>query len=217
MVRQLIRDPDAFMERQIGKPTTRWELITLLVVGVLGAIGMAYIGTLIFEARPDNDNLNFPVIGLVLEPVIGIYILWIVYSVGIHLIANKVYNARGPIKRVFQASAWAMIPIGVANLVQTIAFYFVFQNIDIDQAISETTALEDPVDAVVQTGMEEPLYLIVPLVTILALAATWYLLVRAVEASKGLDRPDAVRTAGIIVGLHILYIVWQTLQVQGIL
>jgi hypothetical protein len=85
MVRKLVSQPGGFMERKVGQPNIRWEVVTVLVIGALGAAGLAYVGDQITRAS-GADYVVFPVIGTALEPIIGAFVLWVGYSVALHLI-----------------------------------------------------------------------------------------------------------------------------------
>jgi hypothetical protein len=207
------------MERKIGEPTLRWEILAILAIGALGSLGLAYVGQAMLSEYGASETLRFPVMGLVLTPVIGSLLLWLGYSLGIHFLANRVYNSRGPLRRVMKVTPWALLPIGLANLVRSAVLYIVFQDIDIETVLEEgdTFGLLDPVNLVMEAGMTEPLYLIAPLAMMLAILLTGYLLVYAVQSAKDLPRPEAMRIVAPLVGMHMIYVIWGIAQVQGIL
>lgn len=219
MVLQLVRNPSMFMDRKVGQPTLRWEILTVLVIGALGAVGLAYVGRLVLSDYNASEILRFPVMGLVLTPVLGGLVLWLGYSLGIHLLANRVYNARSPLQRALKATPWAMLPLGLANLVRSAVLYVVVQDIDIEAVIAEgdTFGLLDPLTLVMEAVMTEPLYLIAPVVMLLATLLTGYLLVYAVQSAKDLTRDEATRVVAVLVGVHVVYVLWELAQVYGLL
>lgn len=219
MVVQLVRNPATFMDRKVGQPTLRWEILAVLVIGAVGSVGLAYVGRQTMTAYDASEILRFPMIGLVLRPVFGIAVLWVGYSVGIHLLANRVYNARGPLVRVLKPAAWALLPMGLANLVRSAVLYVVIQDIDIETVVEEGDlfGLLDPITLVMDAITDEPLYLLAPLATLLAILGTGYLLVYAVRASKDLSREEATRVVAVLAGIHVMYVLWTVGQMVGVL
>lgn len=218
MVLQLVRNPEMFMDRKVGRPTLRWEILTVLAIGALGAVGVAYVGQLTLSASSESESLQLPVIGLVLTPIIGSLVLWVGYSFGIDFLANRVYNSRNPLRRVLKTTPWAMLPLGLANLVRSAVLYFVFRDLDIGTVLEErdTFGLLDPLTVVMEAGMAQPLYLVAPFAMLVALLLTGYLLVFAVQTAKDHTRDEAIRVVAILVGIHVVYILWELAQVYGI-
>jgi len=201
------------MEQKIGQPNIRRELVTLLAVGVLGALGSWYVGTQVLEAI-EGDTADLPVAGAVIEPVVGIFVLWAAYSVALHVLGN-VFGGRGPVRRLLKTVPWALIPIGIGNLVRTAATYLVYQGIDVPTVISE--ARLSPVEAVYAAGTGEPLFVAATVLLILTVLWSGYLMVVAVEQAKEIPRQQAIKAAAIPVGVHVLYLVWELLGGVGVL
>lgn len=218
MVVELVRNPAAFMDRKVGEPTLRREILTLLVVGAVGSVGLAYVGRQMLSAYEAAEIIRFPLIGLVLRPLAGVFLLWLGYSLGIHLLANRVYNARGPISRVLKPTAWALLPMGFANLVRSAVLYLVVQDVDIATVIEEGElfGLFDPITLVMDAITTQPLYLLAPLASILSILVSGYLLVYAVQSAKDLSRPEGPRLVAALVGIHLAYVLWRAGQMLGI-
>ena len=216
MVLQLVRSPGAFMDRKVGQPTLRMEIVVVLLIGAVGAIGYGYVGMGILDDT-NMESLRFPVLGMVAKPIIGIVVLWLTYSVGLHVLANRVFNSRGPIRRLLKLVAWALIPVAVGNLIQSIAVYLAFQDVDYAASLGEaqTAGLNSGIDAVMAEGTSDPLYLLVPIALILSVLASGYLLVYAVQNAKDLDRDDARKAVGVLVGVHLVYLLWEAATVAG--
>lgn len=218
MALQLLTNPAVFMDRKVGQPTLRWEILTVLLIGALGSVGFLYVGQLLLSTYEASETLRFPVIGVVLTPIVGSLVLWIGYAVGIHVLANRVYGSRNPLRRIVKATPWAMLPIGLANFVRSAVLYVVIQDVDIEAVIEEgnTFGLLDPITLVMQAAMTDPLYLLAPLTMLLAILMTGYLLVYAVESAKDLPREEAMRVVAVLVGIHVVYVLWSVLQVYGV-
>lgn len=212
MVRKLVVQPDGYMDRKVGQPKIRREIITVLMIGILGSLGLFYVGEqIINEAAAETATFN--VIGVVLGPVIGALVLWIGYSVALHVIALQ-FNGRGPIRRVFKLSAWALIPIGIGNLIKSIALYLVYQDIDVAEILADLP--RGPTDTVLAAGMEEPIYIAAVIISILLILWTGYLLIFAVQNAKNVSRDVALKVVAVPVAIHVLYVVWNLAQLLGI-
>lgn len=218
MVVQLVRNPARFMDRKVGQPTIHWEVVTVLLVGAIGSVGLAYVGQQTLSSYDASELLRFPVMGLVVRPIAGMVVLWVGYSIGIHLLANRVYNARGPVARVLKPTAWALVPMGLANLVRTAVMYLIVQDVDIRAVLEQGDlfGLLDPITLVMDAIMDRPLYLLAPLATVVAIIASGYLLVYATQSAKDLPREEAIRTVAVLVGIHLAYVVWTVSQMVGI-
>lgn len=218
MVRQLFTAPSEFMERKSGLRSLRWETLVVLLIGVLGTVGHAYVAWDI-NTSTGIDTLIFVMISYTIEPILGAFIIWVGYSVAVHLIANRVYSSRGPLSRTMKLVAWALLPIGVGNLLRSAVLYFVYTGVDWEQVLQDEdlTSLEQGIDVLLEVGMEEPVYAIAPLLLILAVLATGYLLIPAVQAAKDLSRNNARRVAGVVVGIHVLYLLRELVNVVGMI
>lgn len=206
------------MDRKVGQPNVRIEFFAILFFGVFGAIGHAYVGWQILTTRPEIDSLQFGVIGLVLEPVLGIVFLWAAYSIGLHLIADKAFQARGPLRRLLTLTAWALTPIAVGNLLRSAVIYLVFRDLEYRSILEEgQTAYLEPIDAVMKTGMSEPLYLLAPVITMLAILASGSLMVFAAQNAKDLSHHEASKAVALLVAVHILYILREVAINLGVL
>ena len=58
------------MDRKVGQPHLRLEIVVVVLIGALGAAGNVYLGLEILDAV-DREALRFPVLGSVLEPIFG--------------------------------------------------------------------------------------------------------------------------------------------------
>lgn len=214
MLRQFLWNPAAFMDRKSGEPGIRTEILLVLVLGGFGALGPAYVGFSLLDAS-GGERLQLPVAGLILTPVIGMGVVWIAYTLGLHLIVNRILRHRGPLFRLMKPTAWALVPLGVGNLVNSGIMYFVFQDMEYLDVIegANTAGFASAVGIVIDEGKEEPAFLLVPIVTLLSIAACGYFLIHAVEQGKDISRSDARTAAIAVVGIHGLYVLWNATDV----
>lgn len=213
MVRKLVVQPDGFMERKVGQPNMRREIITVLVIGILGAIGFAYVAQLIAD-QVGSDTSVFSVIGIAATPIIGAILIWMWYSIALHLIAGQ-FNTRGPIRRFFKLTAWAMIPIGIGNLIKSAAVYFAYQGVDPASIVEGSNA--EPMDAVLTAVTGEVVYLLAVVISIGMILWTGYLLTFAVQNARDLPRDSSLKVVAIPVAAHVLFVVWTLAQSAEIL
>lgn len=218
MVLQLFRSPAKFMDGKAGRTNLRLEIIIVLLIGAFGVLGNAFVAREIDQAV-EMEALRFPLLAFSIEPLLEIFLIWIGYAIGLHLIANRVYNARGPVFRVVKLAAWALIPLAIANLLRSGITYFAFQDVDYVEIIQEEefTGFVGTLEPILEAGMAEPIYLLSPLVFILGILASGYLLIHAVEQAKGITREQARNAVGIVLGIHVLYILWVIIGMAGTL
>ena len=156
-MRQLVSSPDGFMERKAGQPNIRQEILTVLIVGALGSLGAVYIGQRAL-AVTENESAQLTAIGMAAEPIVGAVLLWVGYTLGLHVIARR-YGEHGVIRRLLKTTAWALIPVGVGNLLRSGALFLTYRGID-PQAVSIEGRKSDVVQAFADAGVGEPLYLV---------------------------------------------------------
>lgn len=217
MVVELITNPDAFMERKVQKPSLWREGIVVFLSGALGSIGLFYMIQQFLSVHDSSGYTPFNAFAVFAEPVFGIFALWILYSVLGHFIADRMH-ARGPIKRVIKLSAWALIPVGIGNLVRSIAIFLAYRNFDPADISFEEDGFHAQLAEFTELHMTDPIVLVGTAVLIATAVWSGYLLALALEdAKKGLSFDDARKVAAIPSGIFVLYLVWQTAVSLGVL
>lgn len=205
-LRQLVTDPDSFMERRIQGRHLRWELVLLLVIGGLGTPGTALVAqSFLQQAGQGGEMLRFELIGFVIEPIIGVFLVWLGFAVGAHLVAAYAFNGRGPIKRLLKGTAWALVPLAVGNLARTAAVYLAFR----DESFTDdpgTGTIVDRFQSVQESALAEPAITVGVLVLVVAVLYSGYLLSYAVRHAKRIPLDDARKAAAVPVGVFVLYL-----------
>jgi hypothetical protein len=201
------------MERKAGKPKIRQEILTVLIVGVLGSLGAIYIGQRAL-AVTESESAQLTAIGMAVEPIVGAVLLWVGYTLGMHIIARR-YGGHGVIRRLLKTTAWALIPVGVGNLLRSGTFFLTYRGID-PQAVSIEGPNSDVVQAFADAGVGEPLYLVGQVLLLFGVLWSGYLMTHAVQWSKDLDWEGALRTAAVPVAIHALYVLWVTVESFGL-
>lgn len=204
---QLVTDTDAFMERKMRGRRIRWEFVLLLVIGGLGAPGIVYVAQSILQEVGETEMLQFHLIGFAAEPIIGIFLVWLVYAVTAHVVAARAFGGRGPLRRLLKNSAWALVPIGVGNLARTIAIYFAFQGESLQDDPGTGTAVEQ-FKSLQEATLDKPEVVVGTLVLVGTVLVSGYLLSIAIEHSKDVSEADARKAAAVPVGAFVLYLVW---------
>lgn len=205
---RLVTDPDSFMDRKIRGRRLRWEIVLLLVVGALGTPGAVLVAqSLLEEVENGGEFLRFQLIGFAIEPVVGIFLVWLGYAVVGHLVASRVFNGRGPIRRLLKGSAWALLPVGIGNVARTVAIYFAFRGESMPDNPEGTTLVEQ-YQSVLEVGLNKPEVVAATVVLVLAVLASGYLLSFAIKHSKDISEDDARKAAAIPAGGFALYLLW---------
>lgn len=218
--------PDGIIRQRTPKRGLTLETIVVLFCGLVGGAGFGYVMIEALDAV-DTDNSMFQVqlVGRVLRPVVLTVVAWFLYTVAAHFVASS-SGGRGPISRLMRGAAWAMIPIGVWNVLRSIVVAFLFFGVDIPTEPEGLSAAEKAASVYTGTaaggedvyaGLTDPLYAIVMLVGIVFVVWSGHLLSVAVAESKDLDIDTARRTAAVPAGLFALYLLVTALGQAGIL
>jgi hypothetical protein len=202
------------MKQKAGQPNIRREIMTVLIVGVLGSLSAVYIGQRALAVAED-ESAQLTAIGMAIEPIVGALLLWVGYTLGLHVVASR-YDGHGVIRRLFKTTAWALIPVGVGNLLRSGALFTIYRGID-PRTVSIERPDSDTVQAFTDAGADDPLYLVGQVLLVAGILCSGYLMTYAVQWSKDLDREDAFRTAAVPVAIHVLYVLWVTVESFGLL
>lgn len=209
MIRSLITNPDEFMRRLSRRPGIRREFLLVLLFGVLGAIGNAYIGQELQSAM-DITAIRFQVIGFAIDPVLDLLGIWLIYSLGSHYLADSFYRGRSPPMKVMKVAAWALFPLGLAYGVRSAVVWFIMQDTTIDELVGDEQAgIEEAFDLVTEGVFLDPLFVVALIAVVAGIAASGYWLMLGIQHVKDLDREQALRVVGVLVVLHIAYVVWR--------
>ncbi|WP_123537683.1 YIP1 family protein [Halosimplex salinum] len=226
MIRRIATLPDGIIRRRTPKRGLTLETIVVLLCGLVGGAGFGYVMIEALNAV-DTDNSMFQVqlVGRVLRPVMLTVVAWVLYSVGAHVIASS-SGGRGPISRLMRGAAWAMIPLGIWNLLRSLVVAYLFFDVDIPTNPEGLSATEQAASVFTGTaaggedvyaGLTDPLYAVVMLLGILFVVWSAHLLSIAVAESKSLEIDTARRAAAVPAGLLALYLLVTALGQAGIL
>ncbi|WP_459190701.1 YIP1 family protein [Halosimplex sp. J119] len=226
MLRRIATLPDGIIRQRTPKRGLTLETIVVLLCGLVGGAGFGYV---MLEAlntvQTDNSMFQVQLAGRVLRPVVLTVVAWLLYSVGAHVIASS-SGGRGPISRLMRGAAWAMIPIGIWNVLRSIVVAVLFFDVDIPAEPEGLTAAEKAASVFTGTaagsedvyaGLTDPLYTAVLLVGIVFVVWSAHLLSIAVAESKSLEIDTARRAAAVPAGLFGLYLLVTALGNAGIL
>lgn len=215
MIRNVLTLPDRMISRRSTTPGFKLESALIVVFGLLGAAGVGYVGSQALAAYDGSgETLRFEFIGVAARPFAALVLLWIAYTVVPHVLAST-FGGRSPASRMFRASAWALIPIGVWMTLRSVVIFALFLGVEYP-ADPEGLGAEEQYQTIMELGLETPIYTATLLVG--ALFAVWsgYLLSLAVEEIKGISTDDARKVAAIPSGLTALYFVWLAVSHAGI-
>lgn len=205
---ELVTDPDSFMAQAVSGRRLRWEIGLLLIIGGLGIPGALYAAQTIQDDIGEVGGfIRFQLIGFVIEPIIGIFVVWMTYAVATHVIAGRAFNGRGPIRRLLKGSAWALVPVGVGNLARTLGIYLAFRGVAIPADPAGTTPVEQ-FQSILQVGLSKPEVVIGTVVLVLTVLYSGHLLTYAVQHGKSISEADARKTAAVPVVAFALYLLW---------
>lgn len=206
MSRNFITNPDAFISERVTKRSASVEVVLVLLVGGLGLLGPLYLGLEMLDVS-DAPRMSMAVAGAVIRPVAVTLGLWLGYSVLFHL-ASRFFNARGRLRRLFTGAAWAFLPMGIGNLVQSAAFYVVVNDLTLEDYL-DAPAATDQLTGAFAAVMSDPLVIGASVVFLGTVAWSAYLMTFVLENVKtNLSYDDAVKLAAVVFGIQILLAAW---------
>lgn len=216
MVRRLFTDPEAFFGGKANEPSLRRELLVLVLVGALGAVGMGYVGFTFLDALPGNrGQMRVQLTGKALAIFFGVFVLWVYYTLTAQ-IGAYLMNSRGPISRVFKLTAWSLIPMGIANAVYSVAMYLAYSDEDIPSDPSGIRVSEQ-IAALFDLANSEPVLILAWIVTALAAVYSGYLLSVALSALRDLTESQTRRIVALPVAVHVAFVLYTLLTQVGVL
>lgn len=202
MVRHFITNPDAFISERVTKRSARIEVLLVLLVGGLGMLGPLYLGLEMLDVSA-APRMSMAVAGYVFRPLAVTIGLWLGYSILFHF-ASRFFNARGRLRRLFTGCAWAFVPMGIGNLVQSAAIYVVVRDLTLEDYL-DTAAATDQLAEVFAAVMSDPIMIGASIVFLGTVAWSAYLMTFVLENVKtNLTYDDAVKLAVAVFGIQIL-------------
>jgi hypothetical protein len=217
MVRELVTDPRAFFDGKAQDRSITREVTVVILVGLLGSAGAYYFTQRVFDLAETSGYSNFQMIGMTIEPIIGIGAFWLGGAVAAHFLAGF-YQGRGPIRRLLKLSAWATVPIAVGNAVRSVVIYLSYNDVTADQVnFDDTTTFDEKAAAIREAVSNDALVVVSFVVTILSVVAAWFLLSYAVATAKQVEIDDARKIAALPSAVFVLWLLNAMLTSLGVL
>lgn len=215
MLRDIVTIPDGMILQRTTKRGVKWEAALVTVFGLLGAVGVAYVGSQALGAyEGDGATLRFEFIGAALRPAAALILLWIGYTVFSHLLASF-FGGRGPIIRLFRASAWSLIPMGIWLTIRSIVIAVLFLGVSFP-ADPEGMSAEEEFQSLMELGIDSPVYVATMVLGVLFALWSGHLLAKAVEEAKDISPDEARKIAAVPTALVALYVLWTALGAVGV-
>lgn len=218
MIRSLVSLPEPLIHRRLNSPSFRLEIIFIFICGILGSAGLLYYMYDVMNSLGDGQGftyLPYSLLGIAISPLALLLIAWLWYSVSSHFLANFA-NGRGPIIRLFRASAWSLIPVAIWLVIRSIVIFVLFFLEDLPAEPEETVVTPDALaNHYLEMGLEDPVYVAVMASSVLFVAWSWHLLSISISEAKSVTLDTARQLAAVPAGVLALYLLNLTWQWQG--
>lgn len=219
MYRALLFDPDYFYDEYLSERGIVVEIFLVLAVGLVGTAGHYYAMTRVTTAFseadfPINNDVNFALYQLTLEPLIGVTLLWVGSAVLLFAI-SWLYSTVGQFYTVLKRTAWALVPLVVANLLNTVAIaYAAFQLTEDDVAGASVPRPPEQFATFMWDQVAGEVY-VVATVFVAVVFVVWagYIAAFAVRDPRDLTTSEALRVAALPTLAYAVYVVYQGIQV----
>lgn len=220
--------PDRFYEEYVEKYGLKFEVLVVLVIGAIGSIGFYFaVQTILGEfalgsgeqvLNPDqprmDDTTARQIRAQMAHPIVGIFLLWVYYTTAYYA-GSWLFSGHGTYFQLLKNTAWALVPMALANLVMTAGLVVTFYGLELEARLPglperNVTYLFD------QAYTELPMIL-VPLVKIAFLVWVAYIGASAINDAMQIPKERALRIAAVPAVLHAGYLVWTALGRAGVL
>lgn len=215
MYRALLFDPERFYDEILGSRGLRSEILIVALVGVVGLLGNYFtrerVTTAFTDAEfPINSDTNFELIRLVVEPLVGIFLIWIGLTVALYAV-SWLYSAVGQFYELLKRSAWAVVPLLIANLLHTIAIVYAAFQVEEDD-VANLEVPRPPIDrAHFMWDQAAGEIYVIATVLLGVVFVLWggYIAAFAVRDVRDLDTGEALKVAAVPAGLYAIYVLYQ--------
>lgn len=216
MLRSVLTLPDRMITRRATVPGFKLETALIVVFGLLGAVGVGYVGTEALNAyEGSGESLQFEFIGAALRPFVLLVLFWLLYTAAGHLLSGF-YGGRGPASRLLRSAAWSLLPVGIWFALRSLVVFVLFFDVTYPGQPDGLGASEQ-FQSIMDLGLDTPLYIAFILTGVLFAVWSGYLLSVAVEEIKDIPMDDARKVAAVPSAVVALYFVWLALGRAGIL
>jgi hypothetical protein len=216
MYRALLFDPEHFYDEYLGSRGLRSEILMVAFVGVVGFVGNYFarqeLTTVIVEEFGDilNRDSEFELIRLVIEPLVGIFLLWFGLVVALYAV-SWLYSTVGQIYELMKRSAWATVPLLIANLLHTIAIAYAATQVEVDN-IDLQDFPQPPIERALYVwdlAAGEIYVTATVLVSVVFILWSGYIAAYAVRDVRDLETDEALRVAAVPAGLYAIWVIYQ--------
>jgi hypothetical protein len=201
---EVLTDPNGFFKRKSNEEIEfKTPLLIILLMATVGAITAVLMMQNIMGTLPE-EAAAFAGIGIVFAvagAVIGIFIMWAVYS-AIFYVISLLFNGEGSFKRVMEFVSYGFIPSIISSIISAIFTSRAYSNIDFSDPMIADTLLSDPTLRIAG---------IVGIIFTLWSANIW---IFALVHSRNLSVKNAAIAVGVPILLYVLYTLY-TLRIFG--
>ena len=201
---EVLTDPNGFFKRKSNEEIEfKTPLLIVLLMAAVGTITAVLMMQNIMGTLPE-EAAAFAGIGIVFAvvgAVIGIFIMWAVYS-AIFYVISMLFNGEGSFKRVMEFVSYGFIPSIISSIISAIFTSRAYSNIDFTDPMVTDTLLSDPTLRIAG---------IVGIIFTLWSANIW---IFALVHSRNLSVKNAAIAVGVPILLYVLYTLY-TLRIFG--
>jgi len=234
--KMLLLDPDRFFEEKASTDRIWNEVIVLLIIGLVGAAGILYVGQEFMSNFVTNAvdrsqgqvviagerGLRIQVYGL--RSIVGAYVLWGFFTLGYYAL-SWLYSDYGSLFETAKLTAWTLVPVVFTNLVKSIAAVVV---------ITQETLIESPVPTEIEDEVkrgaagdsasylygllyEEPIMLGALAVGLVFFIWSGYIAAHAVAHIRDIPVSDAYKVVAVPLVAYVLWSINNLLGHAGVL
>lgn len=229
MYRSLLFDPATFYDEYVKRPGIGREAALVAVVGAIGTVGAYYAITQLEAGFATGMLATGPSLGdetrLVLyqravNPLAGAFVLWAGFAGSTYAI-SWLYSDRGGIFRLLKNTAWGLVPVAFANLLNAgawVATAYLNRQRYADaiptQVESRTMFPQETAAFVWGFLAEEPAVVATTALSVLFVAWSGYIIAHGLARMRDVELGEAYRVTAVPV---VAYVAWAANQLLGVL
>lgn len=204
----LLTDPHGFFEAEAESPSLTGPTLVVLLVAVIGIVGSLPVLQATTAVMPDEAAIFSTAIYAsgVVGGIIGVLVVWLLYTVGFHVVSAVVFGADGSFRDTLALTGWGFIPRIPEGIIAAAVTYIAFTGV---------TLPSDPrqVSLFVQQLQQDPLFQLTSWLTLMFLAWSAMLWTFAMQHGRELSLREASLTVAVPVGVRVLLFLLSRLQV----
>ncbi len=216
-IQDLLIVPDRFFREKEGSSGLRVPVLIIGIVGVLSAIGAYFVTQVTIQAllpalpSGAQQYMALAVVFAVVGGILGAYFLWLVATV-VFFAISAALGGKGSLRTSLENVGYGFLPQVFGGLINLYLFYQFAATVKIPRITDPTL-----INQVSQSFMTNQYFELATLVGVIFLLWSANIWIFGLKYARNLKIRNAAISVGVPVGIYILYTLYSTGVVGGLL